>query len=98
MDNSELRPKLERAKETLRSALEEACRADVENVDTGELIRIEEVLAIGNDAAKEAISLRRRLKTKGDADVRSGSEPEGTREIVDDRGVQWTIFAVHPTA
>ena len=60
-DQEVLRPRLDEAQKTLESALEEACSADVRDADTGELIRIEEVLAIANEAAKEAISVRRRL-------------------------------------
>ena len=43
-----LRPKLERAQDTLRTALDSACNADLNDADTGELIRLEEVLAIAN--------------------------------------------------
>lgn len=57
----ELQPTLMRAAETLASALDEACAADLDRIDTGELIRVEEVLAIANEAAKEVISVRRRL-------------------------------------
>jgi len=61
-DSAGLQPTLERAKSTLKSALEDACQTDVDRVDTGELIRVEEVLAIANEAAKEAVSVRRRLR------------------------------------
>jgi hypothetical protein len=47
-----LEPTLERAKTTLKTALEKACSTDLDRADTGELIRIEEVLAIANEAAK----------------------------------------------
>src|SRR3954468_16900588 len=46
----------EHARTNLKHALDEACRADISRADTGELIRVEEVLAIANEAAKEAIS------------------------------------------
>jgi hypothetical protein len=35
---------------------------DVTKANTGELIHIEELLAIANDSAKKAVSVRRRLK------------------------------------
>ena len=41
---------------TLRSALDSACAADIDDADTAELIRIEEVLAIANEAAKKVVS------------------------------------------
>jgi hypothetical protein len=91
----ELRPKLERARKTLDEALSRACDADVRNADTGELIRIEEVLAIANEAAKEAISVRRRLGE--DARRRPPDDAREThREIEDARGVRWVAFAVYP--
>src|SRR6185312_7684326 len=58
----ELKPALERATTTLRTALDEACRTNFERANTGELIRVEEVLAIANEAAKEVISVRQRLR------------------------------------
>jgi hypothetical protein len=61
-DPAPLQPTLERAESRLKSALDEACQTDVERVNTGELIRVEEVLAIANEAAKEAVSVRRRLR------------------------------------
>ena len=87
-----LKPELERAKSTLKTALGEACRADLEHADTGELIHIEEVLAIANEAAKEAISVRRRIRTEVNASTETSS-----REIEDPRGVRWLVFAVHPS-
>ncbi|HEX4685099.1 MAG TPA: hypothetical protein VH277_20445 [Gemmatimonadaceae bacterium] len=86
-----LRPKLARAQETLQMALDQACSADLGDADTGELIRLEEVLAIANEAAKEAVSVRRRLGR-----ARPGSA-EGHREIEDEKGVRWTVFAVYPS-
>jgi hypothetical protein len=57
-----LRPHLEATELQLQSALEEVCdEPNVENTDTDELIRIEETLAIASDAAKRAISLRKRI-------------------------------------
>src|ERR1051325_4721773 len=90
-EHEALRPKLERAQETLQLALDQACNADLGDADTGELIRLEEVLAIANEAAKEAVSVRRRLG-RG----RPGTA-EGHREIEDERGIRWTVFAVFPS-
>lgn len=90
-----LRPTLDRAQETLRNALEVACAADVNNANTGELIRVEEMLAIANEAAKEAISVRRRLNEDSEA---GHAAPSSHREIEDSRGVRWAVFAVHPSS
>jgi hypothetical protein len=63
-----LRPALREAEAQLRDRLEEACETDdVTAETTGELIRLEDSLLAAARAAKEAITLRRRL--------RQGSEP-----------------------
>jgi hypothetical protein len=97
-----LRPKLQRAQETLRSALDQACGADLEEADTGELIRLEEVLAIANEAAKEAVSVRRRIGQVREslAERHARHDEDGKtshREFEDDKGVRWMVFAVHPS-
>jgi len=57
-----LRPALAATELQLQSALEEVCEETViEEAPTDELIRIEETLAVASDAAKRAISLRRRI-------------------------------------
>jgi hypothetical protein len=61
-----LQPALDDAKATLQEALDSACNADIERLDTGELIRIEEVLAIANDAAKRVVSVKRRMRRDRD--------------------------------
>ena len=67
-----LRPQLQRLEEKLQDSLDEVCDAPpVGQVNTGELIKMEESLAIAAEAAKEAVSVRRKLR----ADVRR-SEPE----------------------
>ena len=53
---------LEQVTASLKANLEEACGADVERLDTGEVVRIEEVLAIAGQAAKEVVSLRRKRR------------------------------------
>lgn len=88
-----LREELERARSTLRQTLDQACRADLDEANTGELIRLEEVLAIANEAAKEAVSVRRRLSGAGHSE-----DTPGSREIEDARGVRWLVFTVHPSA
>ncbi len=55
-----LEPELKQATKKLSEALDEACRTDVKKADTGEMVRVEEVLAIANDAAKAVVSIRRR--------------------------------------
>ena len=62
-----LEPALDEAKATLQEALDVACTADVERLDTGEMIRIEEVLAIANDAAKRVVSMKRRMRRDQEA-------------------------------
>jgi hypothetical protein len=60
--NDRLRPRLQELESEIQKNLEEVCDSDeVKDVDTGELIRIEESLSIAADAAKEAVSLRRRM-------------------------------------
>ena len=96
-DATVLNPTLQRAQQTLRSALAEACRTDLERADTGELIRIEEVLAIANEAAKEVVSVRRRLSSERATPESPRLDAPSSREIVDERGVQWAVFAVTPS-
>ena len=104
-----LRPQLEQAQKTLADALSDACSARVKDADTGELIRIEEMLAIANEAAKEVISVRRRLGHAQDgagqqkrapardfADVAAKSDDEH-REFDDKKGIRWVAFAVYPS-
>ena len=95
----ELAPTLHRATETLKEALGEACKSNVERIDTGELIRVEEVLAIANEAAKEAISVRRRMKGMKLTQARQPGDPvpAQSREFADPAGSRWVVFAVHPT-
>jgi hypothetical protein len=73
-----LEPALDEAKATLQEALDAACIADVERLDTGEMIRIEEVLAIANDAAKRVVSVKRRMRRDREASHESSEEqPNG---------------------
>ena len=57
-----LRPQLQKVEQQLDRTLEEVCETPVAaRLDTGELIRVEESLALAAEAAKEAVSLRRRM-------------------------------------
>jgi hypothetical protein len=63
---SPLRPQLRRAEGQLQDSLDEVCDAPpVEQVNTGELIKMEESLSIATEAAKEAVSIRRKLRDEG---------------------------------
>lgn len=60
--NGPLRPRLQQVVNELEQAMDEVCaEAPASELNTGELIRVEETLAIAADAAKQAVSLRRRL-------------------------------------
>jgi len=96
-----LRPQLVRAERSLKRALDEVCHADVTAANTGELIRIEEVLAIANEAAKEAVSVRRKLRQNPPVDYAERHEESGLgahREFDDTHGVRWMAFAVYPSS
>jgi hypothetical protein len=98
-----LRPQLVRAERSLKRALDEACHTDPRGANTGELIRLEEVLAIANEAAKEAVSVRRKLRqaapAPGEFAERSDDSGLGAhREFDDARGVRWMVFAVYPSS
>lgn len=60
-----LEPELQRAERLLRRSLGEACSTDPTRADTAEMIRLDEMLAIAGDAAKRAVSIRRRLRQEG---------------------------------
>ena len=62
-----LRPVLRQVEEELVEQLDEVCdRQDVAGESTGELIKLEEALSEAAKIAKETISLRRRIREKGD--------------------------------
>jgi hypothetical protein len=106
-------PELRQAELSLESALSEACvtkpatKAAAE-ADTSELIRVDELLEAASDAAKRAISLRRRRrvdKTKRDTgrsamgDVEEKASPGAAHRVfTDPRGVEWDVFPVYPEA
>lgn len=59
-----LRPELIGAEKDLKTALEEVCvETDVKKRTTDELIQIEETLSMASETAKQAISLRKRIKS-----------------------------------
>lgn len=101
-----LQPELAEAEGTLAEALGEACGSNVFEADTGELIRIEEMLAIAGDAAKRVVSIRRKLRDSSEAEEEpvAGSTatelevaaPDAHRRFQDAHGVTWDAFAVHP--
>src|SRR5689334_7447837 len=97
-DAAPLQPTLERAESRLKSALEEACETDVERVDTGELIRVEEVLAIANEAAKEAISVRRRQRIGPSTEDQTPALRAASRSVRAADGREWRVFAVFPSS
>jgi hypothetical protein len=58
-----LRPNLAEAEVRLQSALEDVCvESDVPRRNTDELIRMEEALVDASEAAKRAISIRRKIR------------------------------------
>jgi hypothetical protein len=95
-----LEPKLMEAKQTLETALGEACTADLENANTGELIRIEETLAVANEAAKEAVSIRLRMRRERGASKGKNGDPRQPDNAIphrvfdDEQATRWHVFAV----
>ena len=101
MENDILRPKLDEAQRALQSALDEACSVDLRKVDTGELIKVEETLAVASEAAKEAVSVRLKLREQRNRDPMRAQprseQPESavTHRVFEDiRGKRWHAFAV----
>jgi hypothetical protein len=101
-----LLPDLREAELTLEHALAKACTTKpATRADTGELIEIEAVLQIAGNAAKRAISLRRRRRADMDkrsarwamGDAEAAAALDAThRSFTDARGVWWDVFAVYP--
>jgi hypothetical protein len=90
-----LRPELAKAQKKLEAALDEACDSDVKEADTAELVRIEESLGAARAAAKEAISVRKRLRDEREQDQKVR---ENHRRFEDASGNRWDVFAVYPSA
>jgi hypothetical protein len=103
-----LTPELREAESLMEEALTEACATPPPSkVDTGELIRIEEMLEIATDAAKRAVALRRRRRearkrsgARGGAELgaaeAAASPSAAHRSFSDERGVTWDVYAVYP--
>jgi hypothetical protein len=102
MEREESRPvdaQLERVTASLKASLEEVCATDVQRLDTSQSLRIEQVLAIASDAAKEVVALRRRARQRRRTSPPSDMPPAAEhRRFVDERGVSWDAFAVLPTS
>lgn len=101
MESESLQPQLDVAQATLEKALAEACGIDLREIDTGELIRIEETLATASRAAKDAVSVRLKLRTHRTGKPRTKTpdvEPRATQRVFEDiRGKRWHVFAVRPS-
>jgi hypothetical protein len=110
MESEPLQPQLVEAQNALQGALDEACDVDLTEADTGELIRIEEALALASRAAKEVVSVRLRRRREagsggggGPATKRSPAQGDTAEEepaaithrVFDDiGGRRWHAFAV----
>jgi hypothetical protein len=102
-----LRPDLREAAETLEQALTEACGSkSAHEANTGELIRVEEMLALAGEAARRAISIRRKAResagppgaaAEGTEAPTADQPPAVTHRLFDDaKGVRWDVWPVHP--
>jgi len=104
----QLQPELREAAETLEQALAEACAAKAaREADTGELIKVEEMLALASEAARRAIAIRRKARLQAEAAAARGEpvqplsdqvESVSHRLFDDKRGVRWDVWAVYPEA
>ena len=76
-----LRERLHDVEDEIRGRLVEVCKSPPpEDLDTGAMIRFEEELSIVTSAAKEAVSLRRRLRVENQHDVGpTGPAPDHRR-------------------
>jgi hypothetical protein len=70
-----LQPQLRELETQLSTALVEVCELPpAQKLNTGELIRVEETLALAAEAAKEAVSIRKKLRADRGRKVREGTE------------------------
>ena len=105
-ESEPLRPALERAQSELDSHLAEACEHHDADESTGQLIRLEELLTDAAQAAKEAISIRRRIgadrrqETLAERSAAAVADPDqrapGIRDFVDADGRTWHVWEVPP--
>lgn len=77
----ELQNELQHVSTKLDDTLERVCDAragddSVDRLDTGELIRVEETLSIAAEMAKQAVTLRRKLRTSASRGDGAGTEPD----------------------
>ena len=108
-----LTPQLVEAQETLKQMLEEACSAEIYSADTGQLVRIQEVLALADEAAKEVISIRKQHQQGSERAPTTASDtpadrtsvphadlssPNAHRIFEDAQGMRWDACAIHPSA
>jgi hypothetical protein len=94
-----LRAELRKTEEELEQALDEACAAPpATEVDTGELIRVEEMLEVATDAAKRAVSLRRRRSVdEAGRGGRAGRQPREGQGVMADAEAAASPGAAHRT-
>ena len=101
MQRDSLQPHLDEAQRALDTALQEACKVDVNRATTGEMILIEETLAVAANAAKEVVSVRLRRRTGKRTATPQGEDaptPGAADRVFDDAdGKRWHVFAVHPS-
>jgi len=80
--NDRFRPRLRELETEIQKNLEEVCETErVKDVDTGELIRIEETLSIAANAAKEAVSLRRKMRQNREDDSDSAGQGDARPDV-----------------
>src|SRR5687768_9275222 len=106
VSDDQLQPKTEEAKRAIDQALDAASGVDLDDIDTGEIIRIEEALVMASKAAKEVVSLRLRRRNDRARLGSQGASRENSRETADQvaqhrvfedyQGTRWQAFAVYP--
>lgn len=82
----QLKPALEKAQSELEQRLAEACDEHEADESTGELIKLEELLTDAAQAAKQAISIRRRIGAERVKDGRSDQPVDSTEPSESDSG------------
>jgi hypothetical protein len=108
-ESSPVVPTVRDAERVADDTLAEACATTPPSqADTGELIRIDELLENASGAVKQAIALRRQRRADeagrealraAMADVEAEASADGTHRIFRDaRGMRWDVFAVYPDA
>jgi hypothetical protein len=106
---NDLQPQLEQAQRALATALNKACGVKLKEASTGEMIRVEETLAVATLAAKKVVSIRLRRRkqlatsqpaTQGSAIARAPADvlPAISQRVFDEvQGRRWRVYAVHPS-